>query len=293
MGLLNKLRSAFATNRLDVKSRYELMREAISGTMSKFYMARDRRTGQIVGLKLLHPEKTAAFEARFKGLNKPSEGEIAVRLRHANIVETYEQGVTTDGTAYLVMEFLPGPGMNSMLVGRDKRLDGHRVGFIRQAAEAVAGVHAAGFIHRDICPRNLILAADGETLKLIDFGLTIPAQEPFLQPGNRTGNPNYMAPEIVRRRPTDCRVDVFAFGVTAYEICTYNLPWQLGTNGQAAMAHEHPPTDIRRYRPQILPELAKAIHWCIEPDVQKRCPSIDEFLQAIQGIEYEDCPVRG
>lgn len=292
MGLLSKLKSAFSSNRLDVKSRYELLREAISGTMSKVYMARDRRTGQIVGLKLLDPEKTAAFESRFKGLNKPSEGEIVARLQHPNIVELYEHGLTTDGTAYLVMEFLPGPGMNSMLVGRDKRLDGNRVEFIRQAANALAAVHAAGFIHRDICPRNLILAADGETLKLIDFGLTIPSQDPFLQPGNRTGNPNYMAPEIVRRRRTDQRVDVFAFGVTAYEICTYNLPWQVGMNGQAAMAHEHPAPDIRKHRPQLHPDLAKAIHWCIEPDVQKRCSSIEEFLQAIRHLEHEDCAVK-
>ncbi len=289
MGFLGKLKSAFSSGRLDVKSRYELLREAISGTMSKFYMARDRRSGQIVGLKLLDPQKTASFEARFRGLNKPSEGQIASSLRHPCLVETYEHGLTTEGTPYLVMEYLPGPGLNSLLVSRNGALEGLRLKYIRQAAEGVAAVHEAGFIHRDICPRNFILAADGQTLKLIDFGLTIPAKAPFLQPGNRTGNPNYMAPEIVRRRATDARVDVFAFGTTAYETCSGRLPWEQGTTGQVAMTHEQPPRDLRRDRPQIDPTLARAIRWCIEPEVGKRCPSIEEFLRTIEEVKSEDC----
>jgi serine/threonine-protein kinase len=135
-----------------------------------------------------------------------------------------------------------------------------------------------------------MLAGEGETVKLIDFGLSVPAKEPFFQPGNRTGNPNYMAPELVRRRRTDFRVDVFAFGVTGYEICTLELPWQAGLTGQVAMSHEKPPTDIRRFRPQIHPALAQAIHWCVEPDVKKRCPSIAEFLTAIAEVDHEDQP---
>ena len=181
-------------------------------------MARDLRTGKVVGLKILDPQKTAAFEARFKGLNKPCEGEIAMQLKHPRIVETYEYGLTTEGRQYLVMEYLEGPNMNTALAARDPCLDGRRVRFIRQAAEAIAAVHEAGFIHRDICPRNFLLTNNREDLKLIDFGLTVPATRWFMQPGNRTGTPNYMAPELVRRRATDQRLDVFAFGVTAYEI---------------------------------------------------------------------------
>jgi serine/threonine-protein kinase len=152
----------------------------------------------------------------------------------------------------------------------------------------VAAVHAAGFIHRDICPRNFILTNNGEDIKLIDFGLTVPATKEFMQPGNRTGTPNYMAPELVRRRPTDFRLDVFAFGVTAYEICTYELPWMRGTTGMAAMTHDRVPTDIRKYRPNINPVLANAIHSCIEPNVERRCPSMEKFLQMIREVRSED-----
>ncbi|NLE38205.1 MAG: serine/threonine protein kinase [Pirellulaceae bacterium] len=284
MALFDRISDLFSGGKLNVRHRFELLRKAISGTMSKFYMARDRKTGQIVGLKILDREKTAAFMARFKGLDKPSEGEIAVQLEHPRIVKTFEHGLTTEGEQYLVMEFLEGAGMNSLLIARDEVLEGRRVEFIRQLAEAIAFVHEKGFLHRDICPRNLILAGDGESLKLIDFGLTVPATKPFMAPGNRTGTPNYMAPELVRRYATDHRLDVFSFGVTAYEMCTFELPWVRGVDGMAAMTHNQPPTDIRKYCPRIDPVLARAIHSCIEPEPNRRCASMQDFLQVIRGV---------
>jgi serine/threonine-protein kinase len=288
MPFLDQLKSLFSGTKVDVSKRFALLRAAISGTMSKFYMARDLRTGEVVGLKILDPKKLAAFQARFKGLTKPCEGEIAFQLKHPHIVETREYGLTTEGAQCLIMEFLEGAGMNSLLVARDERLENRRLQFIRQTGEALAAVHAGGFIHRDICPRNLMLDGAGENVKLIDFGLSVPATKPFMQPGNRTGTPNYMAPELVRRKSTDQRLDIFAFGVTAYEMCTYELPWLRGTTGMAAMGHDRPPIDVRKHRPQINPRLAGAIHSCIEPNVEKRCPSMEEFLRMIRLVEHVD-----
>lgn len=288
MGLLDRLKSAFGLDRVDLKERFELLREGIAGTMSKFYVARDRKTGQIVGLKILDPKKIAFLEERFKGLNKPTEGEIAILFDHPYIVKTFEYGLTTDGRQYLVLEYLGGPGLNTVLATRAPFLEGNQLRYIRQAAEALEVVHKAGFIHRDVCPRNLILTEDCQTVKLTDFGLSVPATPPFMQPGNRTGTPNYMAPELVRRFPTDQRIDIFSFGVTAYEICTYELPWPPGSTGLAAMTHDQPPTDIRKYRPTIHPRLAQAIHWCLEPDPRKRCPSMERFLQAIRRVDSVD-----
>jgi len=288
MALLDLFRSLFTGPRLNVSVRFALLREGIQGTMSKFYMARDLRTDEIVGLKILSREKTEQFEARFRGLNKPSEGEIAVQLRHPGIVETFEHGLTVDGDPYLVMEYLEGPNFSSLIIGRDGRLTGRRVHFIRQAGEALASMHGTGFLHRDMCPRNLMLTDEGRNLKLIDFGLSVPATRPFMQPGNRTGTANYMAPELVRRRWTAERIDIFAFGVTAYEICTGELPWLRGDTGLVAMTHDQTPTDIRHHRPHIHPQLAEAIHYCIEPEPKDRCPSMERFLQMIRRVDADD-----
>ncbi len=288
MGFLNGIRSILSGGKLHVPSRFALLRTGIAGTMSKFYMARDLRTQQIVGLKILDREKTLAFEARFKGLSKPSEGEIAMQLAHPRIVKTFEYGRTTDDEPYLVMEYIDGPNLNTVLVSQDPLLEGRRVRFIRQAAEALAAVHQAGFIHRDVCPRNFLVCANQNDLKLIDFGLTVPAMRPFLLPGNRTGTPNYMAPELVRRQPTDQRVDIFALGVAAFELLTGELPWARGTTGMAAMTHDQPPADIRKYCPNIHPKLAKAIAACLLPDPAKRCPSVARFISAISSVEQEE-----
>lgn len=289
MGLLDSFKSILSGGRCDVQSRFELMREAISGTMSEFYMARDRRRDQIVGLKILDAKKTVEFESRFKGLDKPTEGEIAIDLDHPHIVKTFEHGKTTKGEQYLVMEFLEGPGLNSLLIGKDKLLNGKRLNLIRQAAQAIDHLHKQKYIHRDVCPRNFVVHPSGDSLKLIDFGLTVPAVAEFMQPGNRTGTPNYMAPELVKRLRTDQRLDVFSFGVTAYEICTYHLPWERGSDGRAAMGHaQRDPVDILTYRPKLDPKLAKAIMSCVERDPNKRCPSMEHFLTAIRNVKSED-----
>jgi serine/threonine-protein kinase len=288
MGLLGNFKKLLSGGKVDIRSRFELLREAISGTMSAFYMARDRQTDKIVGLKLLDPEKTAALEARFVGLDRPSEGEIALKFRHPLIVHTFEHGVSTENQQFLVMEFLDGAGLNSLLVTRNPILNGNRLRLLRQAAEALGVVHAAGFIHRDICPRNFVIRPDGKSLKLIDFGLTVPATPQFMQPGNRTGTPNYMAPELVRRKKADQRLDIFAFGVTAFELMSSELPWPRGSTGQAAMTHGvADATDLRTLCPKIHPDLASAIQSCIETEPGKRPASTAKFLEMLSNVHSD------
>ena len=289
VSLLNSLKSLLAGNKVNVRERFELLREAISGTMSTFYMARDRQLDRIVGLKILDPVKTAALEARFTGLKKPREGEIAIQFHHPCIVETLAFGMTTNNEQFIVMEFLDGPGLNSLIVGRRVDPPGWRLKLLRQAAEALSVVHKAGFIHRDVCPRNFVVTKDLQRLKLIDFGLSVPATPPYMQPGNRTGTPKYMAPEVVRRRATTQRLDIYAFGVTAFELFAFDLPWQGGSDGQAAMAHgvdAH--TDIRKFVPRIHPALATAIETCLQPAPEKRPESMDKFLQMIRSVDREE-----
>lgn len=292
-GLGGFLSSIFSGGRVDVASRYEILRDAVSGTMSNFHQARDRETGEIVGLKILDKTKTEQLEARFRGLDKPCEGEIATRFDHPTIVKTFRHGMTTKGEQFLVMEFLDGPGLNSLLIGRDARLDGNRLTLMRQAAEALEIVHRAGFIHRDVCPRNFVCAKDASSLKLIDFGLTVPATKEYMQPGNRTGTPNYMAPEIARRRATDQRVDVFAFGASMYEMFAFELPWPRGADGLAAMSHgviQIPP--LAGHCPWVHPEIAAVIAECLASEPASRPRTMEAILKRLKRLksEYADRP---
>jgi serine/threonine-protein kinase len=239
-----------------------------------------------VGLKILDVEKTKVLEDRFRGLNKPCEGEIAASLVHLRIVHTFEHGLTTRGEPYLVMEYLQGQGLNTLIAARSTLLSERRLTLLRHAAEAVGAVHAAGFIHRDICPRNFVVAPDADSLKLIDFGLTVPATPPFMQPGNRTGTPKYMAPEVVRRRPTDKRLDIFSLGVTAFEMYAGETPWTTATvTGKAAMAHDTtPPLQLADLVPGVDPTLAAAIHRCLAAKPEARPATAEEFLKSIEEV---------
>jgi serine/threonine-protein kinase len=244
---------------------------------------KDKKTGEVRGLKIIDPAKIAPVEARYKGLGKPGEGEIGLKIAGPNIGRTIESGISKEGDPFIVQEFIEGQLLHSLLAAKKPFPPAQRVDLIRQAALAIATVHAAGFVHRDICPRNFLLRPDGR-LMLFDFGLTVPDKPVFLQPGNRIGTPNYMAPEVVRRRQADKRLDVFSFGVTAYEIGTLASPWPRGSTGAAALAHDTPPADIRGGWPDIPPALADAIMACLAADPAKRPPTMDAFLKAIAKV---------
>jgi len=283
-------KSLKSNRKVDIDERFERLRTAVSGTMSKFYAARDRENDTVVGLKLCDLEKFTFFESRFRGLNKPSEGEISAQMVHPNIIRTLEYGLSTKNEPYLILEFIDGPGLNTLIHARDEeRLAGKRMSLIHQMADALHYVHQQGFIHRDICPRNFICSTDIETIKLIDFGLSVPATEPFMRPGNRTGTPLYMAPEIVRRRATDQRMDIFAFGISIYQLLTFELPWPVGdASALAALNHDiaHPKS-IFDYRPDLDKNLGAAIMRCIRANPQDRFPSMGDLVKTLSSIRSE------
>jgi len=258
--------------------------------MSKFQVAKEITTGNLYGIKFLDAEKTAYFNARFKGLNKPKEAEIAMKISHPKIVETYQYGVTTAGVEYILMEYIHGPGLDQAIRAKEPKLIPNRLTLIREMAETVQAVHEQGFIHRDICPRNFICYEPLDHLKMIDFGLTVPDEAAYRMPGNRTGTPQYMAPEIVRRRQTDQRVDIFAFGVTVYRLLTFEHPWgSTDTTGTAALIHDTEPViPITKHRPHLHPKLAAAIHKCLEVEPSNRMESCKRFLAAIRNVEHEE-----
>jgi eukaryotic-like serine/threonine-protein kinase len=294
MGFLSKIfggKQEAGSGGVNIEARFERLRTGVAGTMSTFFVAKDRENGnRIVGVKLLDPAKMEHFESRFKGCNKPSEGQIAYGMTHPNVAKTFEYGTTSKGIPYLVTEFVDGPGLHVLIQEKaEERLRGKRLSIIRNMADALAHVHVNGFIHRDICPRNYIASENMSIVKLIDFGLTLPATKPFMQPGNRTGTPLYMAPEIIRRRATDQRVDVFSLGVTCFHLLTFELPWPVGAaNGLAALQHDtSPPTDIFEYRPDLNRNLGLAVMNAMHPDVNQRTPDIHTFVSQIRKSKSE------
>lgn len=297
MGLIDSIKSAFSggsrgsSGRIDVAGRFARERTAVTGTMANFFVAKDREHGdRMVGVKILDIEKMELFEARFKGLNKPSEGEIAMQMKHPKVVETYEWGLSLKGEPVIIMEYIGGPSLQNIVVQKQEHhVKDRRLMMIRDMAESLKYVHDQGFIHRDICPRNFICLPGTTGVKLIDFGLTVPATPPFMTSGNRTGTPLYMSPEIVRRRPTDKRVDIFSFGVTCYCLCCFEHPWQSEMlNGRAALQHDtEPPKDLTERCPQIDPRLARAIMHAIQPKVENRTPDMGTFISSIKAVEHE------
>ena len=162
MGFFDRFKKGLKSKPVDLETRFEVRRSAISGTMSNFFMALDRKRNEVVGLKIADSKKTDAFEMRFRGLEKPSEGEIALSFDHSNVVKTFEHGFTTAGDRFIVMEYIEGPGMQTLIRDQDPIFKGKKLKLIRQMARALGEVHKRGFIHRDICPRNYICSPDGE-----------------------------------------------------------------------------------------------------------------------------------
>ncbi|MCG8652009.1 MAG: serine/threonine protein kinase [Pirellulales bacterium] len=290
MGFLDSIKSKLRSpTKIDVEGRFSRQRTGVTGTMAHFFVAKDREHGdRLVGVKVLDTEKMELFESRFKGLGKPSEGEIAMEMRHPNVVETYETGISTKGQPVIVMEYIAGPSLQNIVVKKQEHhVQGKRMMLIRQMAESLKYVHSKNYIHRDICPRNFICLPETKGVKLIDFGLTVPAKPAFMAPGNRTGTPLYMSPEIVRRRPTDQRVDIFSLAVTFYCLCSFEHPWQGEIlNGRAALHHDtSPPVDLAERCPQIDRKLSRAIMNALNPKVEERTATIDLFLKSIRSVD--------
>lgn len=293
MGFLSKLFGGKGQQGLKVVNlakRFELQGRTGQGSMSKVFKAYDRELGRPICLKLLDKEKTKRFEERFKvmGLKKPAEGEVCVSLKHNNCVKTFEHGITTEGEPYLVMEWIEGLGLNYLIETNSLQIMGQRINYLSQLCDAITYLHGEKYLHRDLCPRN-VMVDNGGVLKLIDFGLTIPYTPPFCQPGNRTGTVDYLAPEVIKRMTTDHRVDLFALGVTAYEMFTNALPWERSPSSEETLRRHLnvPPRDPKDLKKDLDDDLARVLLKAVSRDRNERFNSANQFKDALQKIENQ------
>lgn len=271
--------------KVDIHKRYNLIGRIGQGSMSKVWRAEDSMGGTPIAVKLLDKEKTLKFENRFKGLNKPHEGTIALSLHHPNIVKTLEIGLTPENEMFLVMEYVEGSGLSLLVDLQTDQMKRYRIRYMIQIGDALDYFHTKDFLHRDICPRN-IMVTDTNQIRLIDFGLTLPNTADFRKPGNRTGTANYMAPELIKRQPTDLRIDIFSYAVTCFEMYTKRHPWDAAMTIDAVLQHVNkPPVDIREFTPNIDTQIADTIMKGLERDPNDRWQTIGEMVRELRKAE--------
>ena len=275
--------------RVNIAKRFELSGRTGQGSMSKVYRAYDRDLGRNVCLKVLDKEKTKRFEERFKGLKKPSEGEICLSVKHENIVRTDEFGMSTTGDPFLVMEWVEGHGLNYLVETKNAQLNGKRINYMSQLCNAVQYLHDTGFLHRDLCPRNVMVDTEG-VLKLIDFGLTIPNTPPFRAPGNRTGTPDYLPPELVMRKETDHRIDLYALGITGYEVFTGALPWERTMSSEENFRRRlnTPPRHPQELNKALHDDVANFLLKAISRDKNDRYATATRMREAMEKFDKQD-----
>ena len=256
------------------------------GPMSVVYKAADKRTGgaqaadRVVAIKVLKDSAARVAHRLATELGKPWEGERAIELVHPNVVRTIACG-REGGTYYMVMEFIDGATLASLIYEGGPHLDGRRIPVIRQIAEGLAYIHGKGLIHRDVCPKNVLIDAAGHA-KLIDFGVAIATTDKLQNTGRRTGRPSYMAPELIRANIFDVRTDIYALGVTMYELCTGAKPLAATDRYEKMRLHlysnPNAPADVNKQVPE---PLSKLILRCLAKDPEQRYQSAEELLAGL------------
>ncbi len=244
------------------------------GGMGIVYRATQLSLGRPVALKLIAPEHAAdaGFRERFQ-----RESRMAAAIDHPNVIPVYEAG-EEDGRLFLVMRWVAGTDLHRLL--RDEgRLDPLRAtAIVNQVAGALDAAHAAGLVHRDVKPANVLLS--GEHAYLADFGLTrFAGADTLTTAGHFLGTVDYMAPEQFHPGPNDARADVYALGCVLFAALTGAPPFLRETVPATMLAHLHdaPPRPSTRGVP---PEFDRVLARALAKAPEARYPSAGDFGRA-------------
>jgi eukaryotic-like serine/threonine-protein kinase len=202
--------------------RYHIVELLGLGGMGAVYKVFDRKLTRIVALKTILPEMAATPTAlkRFK-----QEVLLAQSIVHKNVVRIFDIG--EDGaTKFITMDFIEGVDLKTLIKERGKLPPTEAAGIIRQVCEGLETAHAAGVVHRDLKPQNIMLEKDGHIV-VMDFGIAQSGQsQGVTQTGAFLGTPDYMSPEQAQTEDVDARSDIFSLGLIFFELLTGKLPFQ-------------------------------------------------------------------
>jgi eukaryotic-like serine/threonine-protein kinase len=280
------------TSRIDqIIGPYKIISLLGAGGMGEVYLAEDSRLGRKVALKLLpaHFTQDAERVQRFK-----REARAASALNHPNILTIYEIGQEND-TYFIATEFIEGHTIHHHINHAKMRMR-QAVDVAMQIAGALSAAHAAGIVHRDIKPQNIMLRSDGY-VKVLDFGLaklteqgapdtlqTIPSAR--TDPGRVMGTISYMSPEQALGQEVDPRTDLFSLGVMLYEMVTGSAPFK--GNSAAAIFDEilnKKPEPIATSNPEISVEFERIIYRTLEKDREVRYQTASDLRAELKLLQ--------
>jgi serine/threonine-protein kinase len=259
--------------------RYRIVSLIGVGGMGTVYRAHDRELDEDVALKALRRELVDApgVLARFR-----HEVKLARRVTHPNVARVYDIG-EHDGTKFLTMELVDGPSL-AVHLRKERALPAGRIVDIAAAVCAGLGAaHAAGVIHRDLKPDNVLLAADGRIV-VTDFGIARLSVDGVTL-GTAVGTPAYMAPEQVEGGAVDERADLYALGVMLFELATGERPF--GGDSIFAVANarlRNPPPDPRARRPEVPETLSRLIQRLMARAASERFADAGEVAAALATV---------
>ncbi|HVG30813.1 MAG TPA: protein kinase [Pyrinomonadaceae bacterium] len=274
--------------------RYEIRSQLGAGGMGEVYLAQDTELGRAVAIKIL-PADVAADQQRMNRFVQ--EARAASALSHPNILAIHEIG-WEGATRFIAMEYVEGETLRQRMARAPMKL-GDLLDAVIQTASALSAAHAAGVVHRDVKPDNIMLRADGY-VKVLDFGLAKLARDQEgahdaeaptralvnTNPGTVMGTIVYMSPEQARGHETDARADVWSLGVVLYEMITGRQPFAGETSSHVIVSIlEREPPPLARYVDGVPEALEWIVAKALTKDRDERYQTAREMLNDLRRLK--------